>query len=141
VNIGLLVLLLLIWPGIEQVFPNLKAPEEIRYLLIAAVAGALGAMVVTITSFADYVGNRALVRSGGWWYVVRPFIGMTLGVLVYFCIRGGILKAGSDLANLNPYSIAGLSGLAGCFRGKSWTGCEKLPKNSFKLLGSHQSWI
>jgi len=116
VNLVLFVLLVAVWPGIEQVFPKfVKLPDEIRYILIAAVGGAFGTMVVLMASFTAFVGNRLLVSSWGWWYVVRPFIGMTLGVMVYFAIRGGVLKTGSDPANLNPYTVAALCGLAGMF--------------------------
>lgn len=69
------------------------------------------------TSFATYVGNKSLVDSWYWWYVLRPFIGMALALVFYFAIRGGLLLVAgvADTKSLNPYGIAAISGLVGMF--------------------------
>lgn len=115
-NIGALIALFVVWAGSSQLIPNLPTiPQEIRYLLIALIGGTLGTSVTVLTSFATFVGQRSLVASWGWWYVVRPFIGMTLGLLVYAAIRGGILKVSSDVDVLNPFAVTALSAIAGLY--------------------------
>jgi hypothetical protein len=68
-------------------------------MLIAVLAGALGAYVHLATSFADYAGNERLMASWGWWYLLRPFIGMALAEVVYLSLRGGLLSATGNLGD------------------------------------------
>ena len=102
-----------LWPtGGQQTIPL-----DIRLLLIAPLAGALGAYVHLATSFADYAGNERLTASWTWWYVFRPFIGMALAEIVYLAIRGGFFSAeaaGTPNA-INPYGIAAVAALTGLF--------------------------
>ena len=90
---------------------------DIRLILIAAVAGALGAYVHLATSFADFAGNRQLTASWGWWYLFRPFIGMALAEIVYLAIRGGLFNTGAATgANIiSPYGVAAMTALTGLF--------------------------
>ncbi len=91
-------------------------PLDIRLLLIAAVAGALGACVHLATSFADYAGNERLTSSWTWWYIFRPFIGMALAEVVYLAIRGGFFNASAGAPNvINPYGVAAITALTGLF--------------------------
>jgi hypothetical protein len=139
VNLALFILLVAIWPGIEKVFPKImQLPDEIRYILIAAVGGAFGMMAVLIASFTAFVGNRALVSSWAWWYIAHPFIGMTLGVMVYFAIRGGVLKTGSDPTNLNPYTVAALCGLAGMFSTQILAKLRDVANKQFRIEAAPQ---
>jgi hypothetical protein len=54
------------------------------------------------------------------WYVGRPIMGLLLGALFYFVLKGGLLATVSgadengDMA-LNEYALAGLGGLVGLF--------------------------
>lgn len=91
-------------------------PLDIRLLLIAAVAGALGACVHLATSFADYAGNERLASSWTWWYILRPFIGMALAEIVYLAVRGGFFNASVVAPNvINPYGVAAITALTGLF--------------------------
>jgi hypothetical protein len=60
--------------------------DDARLILIVLCTGALGSYVHAATSFVSYVGNRRLVFSWVWWYVLRPFIGMVLALIFYFVI-------------------------------------------------------
>jgi hypothetical protein len=95
---------------------NLALPLDTRLLLIAAVAGGLGAYVHLATSFSDYAGNERLSSSWTWWYVFRPFIGMALAEMVYLAIRGGFFNASvAAPAVINPYGVAAIASLTGLF--------------------------
>jgi hypothetical protein len=79
------------------------------------VVGALGSYIHSATSFADYVGNRRLNRSWVWYYILRTFIGMSVALLFYFVIRGGLLSAGAGADAVSVFGIAAVSGLVGLF--------------------------
>jgi hypothetical protein len=143
-NLALLYILLRIWP--ETTAPpragkvalggglEVEVPLEIRYLLIVVVAGALGSYIHLATSFADYVGNRQLIWSWGWWYALRPFIGMALALLIYFLIRGGlVLPSGNgQIAALSPYGIAAIAGMAGMFSKQATDKLREVFENFFR---------
>jgi hypothetical protein len=102
------------------------APDR-HMLFLVMVAGAVGSLTYSWTSFGDFVGNRELSTNWIWFFVLRIPIGIALAVLFYFIIRGGLLiptvqaptAPGGDAADatvlLNPYSIAAFSALAGMF--------------------------
>jgi hypothetical protein len=121
---AILYLMIKVWPistpGLDAVyFPwgRFELPPEVRLMLIAVLAGALGAYVHLATSFADYSGNQRLMLSWAWWYVLRPFIGMALAEVVYLSLRGGLLSAtGDNVAGaISPYGVAAVTALTGLF--------------------------
>ena len=127
-NLLLILLLVWIWPSpvpgqdhptaLVECCSALYLPAETRYLLIVIIAGALGSYIHLATSFADYVGNRQLFRSWMLWYVLRPFIGMALALLVYFTARAGLMTITSSdttAQELSPFAVAAIAGLAGMF--------------------------
>jgi hypothetical protein len=99
------------------------APAEDRLFITVIAAGVLGSLIHSITSFADYVGNRNLSISWIWWLVLRTPVGVALALLFYLVLRGGLivpsLPSGSAARDttllLNPYGIAAISALAGMF--------------------------
>ena len=126
-NIVILYLLIKIWP--DKIPPE-DSPEaltaffgkihfvvslEIRFLLIAVLSGALGSYIHAATSFVDFIGNRKFVSSWTWWYLLRPFIGIALALLIYFAVRGGLVSASTGAAGLSPYGIAAIAGMSGLF--------------------------
>jgi len=88
---------------------------ELSLILLVIVTGALGSYVHSAVSFADYVGNRRLASSWTWWYVLRTFIGVSLAVIFYFVVRGGLLSGGAPASDINPFGVAAVSGLVGMF--------------------------
>jgi hypothetical protein len=94
---------------------------EVRLLLLVLLAGAIGSYIHASSSFVDYLGNRTLISSWVWWYLLRPFIGMMLALLFYFVFRGGFITAGVNQGGeaaasfINPFGIAALAGLVGMF--------------------------
>lgn len=88
---------------------------EVRLLLLVLFAGALGSYIHAATSFIDYVGNRKLSGNWVWWYLLRPFVGMTLALVFYFVVRGGFISVTAGGEDMNPFGIAALAGLVGMF--------------------------
>jgi len=90
-------------------------PREVNLLVLALVFGALGSFVHLAKSFASFAGNRSLVASWLWWYVLQPVTGMALALMLYVLIRGGLFAPGSSAEAVSPYGVAGVAGLAGMF--------------------------
>jgi len=127
IQVMIVYMLIKIWP--DQI-PPVDRPEEVvalfgrlhfvislevRFLFIVVLMGALGSYIHAATSFVDYVGNRKFVKSWTWWYLLRPFIGVALAILVYFAVRGGLISASTGAGSLSPYGVAAITGLAGLF--------------------------
>jgi hypothetical protein len=70
---------------------RLRITYDERLLLTVILLGALGSYIHATTSFADYVGNRRLVRSWLLWYLLRPLVGAPTALLLYFIVPGRIL--------------------------------------------------
>jgi hypothetical protein len=103
------------------------APDR-QMLFTVMMAGALGSLAHSLTSFADYVGNKELSANWIWFFILRIPIGIAIAVLFYFIIRGGLIiptvqvqtpaltmNASEATLYVNPYSIAAFSALAGMF--------------------------
>jgi hypothetical protein len=90
-----------------------------RMLLMVFFMGALGSYIHTVTSFADYVGNRRLVKSWIWWYLLRPFAGAATAVAFYFTVRAGFMAPSSTGGDVNRFGIAAIAMLVGMFSMKA----------------------
>lgn len=106
--------------------------KEVQLLWIVILAAVLGSFVHIATSFASFVGNRTFSRSWMWWYILRPPIGVALALIFYFVVRGGLFSGNASVANLNPYGIAGLGGLAGMFSKQATDKLRELFDNLFR---------
>jgi len=142
-SILLLYLLFRIWP--EQAGTNaawdttvyafggqFELTDDRRLILIVLCAGALGSYVHAATSFSSYVGNRRLVLSWAWWYALRPFIGMTLALIFYFVVRGGLLSTGAEAGNMSVFGVAAVAGLVGMFSKQATDKLRELFDNLFR---------
>jgi len=89
--------------------------DEVRLLLLVAMAGALGSLVHALRSVYWYVGNRELVRSWLVKYILLPFVGATIALIFYFVIRGGFFSPQATVQQTSPYSFVALASLVGLF--------------------------
>lgn len=139
----LLALLLKFWPRevplekaeIETwwgLFPPRPLSNELRYILLVAISGGLGSYVHLATSFVDYVGNRKFVMNWTWWYLLRPSIGSTLAIIVYFTFRGGLVTGQSGAEQLSPYGVAAIASLAGMFSKQATDKLREIFDNIFQ---------
>lgn len=101
---------------------NLDWSPDQRMFLTVIAAGAVGSLIHTLTSLGDYIGNKKLSANWLWWFVLRTPIGISLALIFYLLLRGGLIvpsqngATGSEATTqLNPYGVAGFSALAGMF--------------------------
>lgn len=122
---SLIYLLVKLWP-LDLTKPETTAffwgpetlPPEVRLMFLVAVAGGMGSYVHLATSFADYAGAERLTTNWGWWYLLRPFIGMALAEVVYVTLRGGLLSAAGNTNPadaISPYGVSAVAALTGLF--------------------------
>jgi hypothetical protein len=114
---------------------------EERLLLLVIVAGALGSYIHSATSYSDFRGNRQFNSSWTLWYVLRPLIGVSLAMVVYFATRGGLLllivngAEASKASNINPFGVAAVSGLTGMFSKQAADKLAEVFNTLFKSTG------
>lgn len=88
--------------------------NEVRMMLIVLLAGALGAALHAIRSFWWYTGNRVLTWSWTWMYMLLPFSGSILALILFFAVRGGAATAPETLQS-GPHGVAAVAALVGLF--------------------------
>jgi hypothetical protein len=138
-----------VWPAVEQTTQqdNAQARAEIMFgisvtsgtalIVLVIVASALGSYVHAATSFADYAGNRRLVISWLWWYILRVLIGIALALVFYFAVRGGLLAADATNQTVNPFGIAALAGLVGMFSKQATDKLDEIFTTAFRTAPGH----
>jgi hypothetical protein len=108
-------------------------------LWLVLLGGALGSFLHSARSFADFVGNKQIKGSWGWWYFLHPFMGSTLALIFYMAVRGGFLAVTggtTKASDLNPYGVASMAAFVGMF---SKQATEKLADVFNTLFKSDQS--
>ena len=101
--------------------PEINSPFFYKESFIAIYAAGIGSVITTLLGFLDHASIRkdfdtAFVP----WYFIRPVIGIALGLVFYFVLRGGflVLDAGTGIGDTEPFSpwaIAAISALVGMF--------------------------
>jgi hypothetical protein len=123
------------WPS--RLLAIVGATDQARAIseALATLFGAgIGATVTTILAFFRHASARKdFDRAWAPWYVARPIMGMLLGLVFFFLIKGGLwATVGADIAEnpLNIWSLAGIGAMVGMF---SKNAIEKL-RELFKVL-------
>ncbi len=105
-----------LWPGFSDLpDPPMKLMLETRFLALMAAAGALGACLQAVTSFAGYVGNRKFSSDWALWYVSRPPIGATMAVIFLPLVGAGIVPENHQNAEPYAFGLISLGILVGMF--------------------------
>jgi hypothetical protein len=91
------------------------SPPPASLIALIALAGALGGLIHGASSFAIFAGNREFQSSWTWWYILRPFLGGAVAVVVCLVIRSGIGTADLALTGADCLKTAGIAGLVGMF--------------------------
>lgn len=101
---------------IVNLFPA-ATRNGLQELVVSMLAGGMGASISAMRGYLQHASIRkdfdlAYVP----WYVARLLMGLLLGGIFYFVIRGGLLAAGGGQAlDFNLYGLAGLGALVGLF--------------------------
>ncbi len=118
--------LLALWPSSqaeEEVAPQvvelgplpIRITEDVRFILIVAVMGALGGCAYSARSFAIHVARGTFDTRFTCWYILRPIIGSILAVVFYFAFHAAFLSFSASPDDLNVFGIATLGGIVGLF--------------------------
>lgn len=106
--------------------------SEIRLIFIAATMGVLGSLIYCIKSFTAYVGSKSFTVHWTLWYLLLPFNGILLSIIVYMALRGGLLNWNStDTDAINQYGIAAICGLVGLFSKQTIAKLKEVFENIF----------
>ncbi|HEX40923.1 MAG TPA: hypothetical protein ENN81_02545 [Phycisphaerales bacterium] len=137
---GILIFMLAhVWPAsgsedsgdaVKKLFWAFRLCDETRLLLLVVFAGAIGAQVHALRSFAWYVGTGELTRKWVMYYIGRPFIGAALAPALYFVARA--LFAPGPAGPAGVYGFVALASLSGLF---SETIMAKLKRVADALCG------
>lgn len=108
------------WTGNDQMWCTPiqlsgKMTPDVRAVILAMLAGALGAAIQVFTSIGGYLGNGTFEKRWTVWYLLRMPIGAVLGLFLVVGIQGGLPIESVTLDGGNPFQIVFLAGLAGLF--------------------------
>jgi hypothetical protein len=148
-GLALFYVLFLIWPAVEAVSgaTELAEPQKVTffgtwtvtvspqtiYLVMVVVVATIGSIVHVATSFGSYVGNRTFKAQWTWWYVLRPLVGASIAILLYFAVVGGILSVTSEPSDVSPFGLAAIAGLAGLFSKQATDKLEEVFNTAFRV--------
>jgi hypothetical protein len=109
-------------------------PAEItgdaRLLLLVLLMGAFGSSVYSLKSLGDYRGDNKLKRSWALFYIVQPFEGSGIAVLMYLVVRGGFLSG--TTTDVNVFGTCAIAGLAGAFSDTAFMKLNEVFNTLFK---------
>ena len=107
--------------------------DELRFLLMVLLAGALGSSVFALKSFADYLGNEKLSESWFTFYLIQPVEGAGIAFVFYVVVRGGFFSGTStDLKTVNMFGVCAIAALAGMFSDTAFQKLNEVFDTMFK---------
>jgi hypothetical protein len=130
------------WPGegsgpeVTYLFLKFTITNEVRMIIVVALAGAVGGLVHTTRSFYFHATDKTLHQSWLLWYILRPLVGSSIGLITYLIIRGGFITMDATVKEANVYSFTALAALAGMF---SEQAVEKLKRVAELILTKVQA--
>lgn len=94
---------------------------EARLILLVFLLGGLGGTIASFNSLANYRGEGALTKSWFLHYLVSPWLGAGVALLMYLVLRAGFFPGSSDQLDGSaiPWGIVAIAGLTGLFYDKS----------------------
>lgn len=120
--------LMLLWPASNLFGRAVIGSEEVQLLLVVALAGGVGSTVrllrIIPKDYREFYGKNHKsaqeVTEGSFeqgipFYLLRPFLGLPVAVILYLALRGGLLSANTSIEQINPFGMAALGGMSGLF--------------------------
>jgi hypothetical protein len=95
-----------------------KSASESELLRMVILMGALGGLIHWMSSLASFIGNGNFYGRWTSYYLLAPFQGSALALLVYLLLRVGVLSpanGSSSAENLNLLGLYAFSAMAGLF--------------------------
>lgn len=111
---------------------KINLSDDQRIIVLVILSGLLGSLVHTMNSFSSFVGAKKFEKSWIWWYVLRPFVGMSIALIFYLVFRGGLFAGNTVAQNLNIYGILTLAALTGLFSDRATLKLEEVFENLFR---------
>lgn len=100
----------------------LNSNRDLSNAMVTGFGAGVGSVITTILGYLEHASEKKdFERAYAPWYVGRPLMGLLLGLLFYFLLRGGLLAlapsstVATSPADLNAAALAGLGGLVGLF--------------------------
>jgi len=107
--------------------------EELRFLLMVLLTGALGSSIFALKSFADYLGDEKLLESWFTFYLIQPVEGAGIAFVFYVVVRGGFFAGTStDLKTVNMFGVCAIAALTGMFSDTAFQKLNELFDSMFK---------
>ncbi len=94
---------------------NFSASNADLSLLVAAAAGALGALAYGARGFAYHISEGDFGREWTAWYIVQPLLGATLGAVTTAAVSAGFITGGLESGDIRPAGVLVLGFVAGMF--------------------------
>jgi hypothetical protein len=117
--------------------------RDLSNAMVTAFGAGVGSAITTILGYLEHASEKKdFERAYAPWYVGRPLMGLLLGLVFYFLLRGGLLalaaypSTSTSPADLNAAALAGIGGLVGLF---SKNAIEKLRELFNTLFSSTKS--
>jgi len=116
--------------------------SAVKEAVVMMFAAGIGSSITTILAFLRHACvEKNFDRSYAPWYVGRPLMGMLLGLIFYFLIKGGLLttirpEKIDSINNLNDWGLAGIGAMVGLFSNNA---IEKLRETFHTLFRTEQN--
>lgn len=111
---------------------TVKLTSDGRLMLIVIIAGALGSCVHVIRSLSSYIGHRKLKWSWLPMYILRPFAGAILALVIYLALRGGLFSTNAGIQDTSTFGFAAIATLAGMFSEQAVLKLKDVAEQVFK---------
>ncbi|HSR68719.1 MAG TPA: hypothetical protein VLU25_12345 [Acidobacteriota bacterium] len=94
---------------------------QLQDAMIAMLAAGIGSCISTLLAYLKHASSlRDFDPAYTPWYLCRPLMGVMLGLVFYFLLKGGFLatvnaSGDADVGDFNDWGLAGISALVGLF--------------------------
>ena len=116
-------------------FPCFSTNPEQGLIFLAFLAGVAGSFLHAAQSLTSYLGNQQFKKSWAPWYVLRPWIGGTLGFTIYFAFRAGLMPGSTGVS---PFGIVAIGLLGGWFSKTTTDKLQEVFETLFKTDADKQ---
>jgi hypothetical protein len=117
VSLALLILVMVMPPWLAARLGDLGR-NSLEDVLVTMFAGGIGGSVSAILAYLRHAAEAGdFEREYLPWYFARPLLGLLLGLITFFLVKGGLLMTlpRTEGADFNNYGLAAIGSLVGLF--------------------------